>query len=320
MARRFELAVLMCLLMAVSCVSAWSMFEDYLPGGARVTMKFTDWDVGTTYSNLVDDTEYESGGTPDLDALPWTDPANGDPWRMAAPGVPLSGGAALEDTWGIFRLTDIHDTDTDETLWDSEWLTGDLRLKGNPAFEVTGIFWGEVDKSVKFDSSAGRFEIKGESMHFAFFEDTAQDFDFTLGPTSRDGGAAARNPVYDTATDGDLILTGNSVVGDPDASPYEFWARFTPGTSANGDGSFLGNSGAVPYWGAGPLNSLIANVVPGIDYKFQFTAALPGRGPWALKSQDPIQTEITPELSSTALLFLGMLPVGIMGYRRRKRS
>jgi hypothetical protein len=302
------------LVIAVSSVSAWAMLEDYLPGGSRVTMKFTNWEVSTLYNNLVTNTTYTGAA---LDALPWSDPGGGAPWRSAAAGAAVDGsGNPTEDLWGIFTLKSIAATDTDALLWSRDWGVADPRWGANPAFEVTGMFWGERDKSVTWDG--GSLLVQGDNVQFAFFEDTARNFSFAGGPGvagSRSGG----DPVYPGATDGTLIFTGNSVAGDPDASPFEFFASYTPSPSPTGKGSFLGNTGTVPYWGTGSLNQLITNVIPGIDFKFQFTAD-DGTNGWLLKSEDPIKTEITPELSSTALLFLGMLPVGLISRRRRKRS
>lgn len=288
-------ATLVALLVVVSASSSWALIENLLPGGANVTMKFQDWDAGTRYSNLVVGKTYTDA---ELAALPTVDPGDGSAFKTLVPGF------EGEDGFGIFRLTDIYDTNTLASYYN--WLV--------QPFEITGLFWGLDDQSVLFNGTT-QF-IKSNNLSFAFFEDTTPDF-APGAPGSRVG------DTFPTVTDGTCIWTGNSVVGDPYADPYEFYAEFNPGVIADpkddaGKGEFMANSGAVPTWGAGTLNWMIGDFLPGTNWKFQFTADTNGAGDWPLASNDPGKTQITPELSTPMLMLIGMLPMGLAWWRRRK--
>lgn len=286
-----RIAMLMALLVAVSASSSWAVIETYLPGGANVTMKFSNFDAGTRYINLAPGTVYDDA---DLAALPTSDPGGGLPYKTVT--------GYGDDGFGTFFLTTIYDTDSLVEYYN----------RGMAPFEITGFFWGLDDKEVEFDGTS-QF-IKSTDLHFAMFEDPLKDF-ARGAPTDRVG------VTFPTVTNGDLIWTGSSVVGSPDADPYEFFSKFTPGATPAADvgqGNFLAATGAVPVWGEGPLNWMFAEIEDGVNFKFQFTADTDGAGRWPLASNDPIKAEITPELSSGGLMLLGMLPIGVAWWRRRK--
>lgn len=303
-----KITLMAALLVAVSASSSWALIETYLPGGAKVTMKFTNYDEGTKYYNLTSGTAYE-GAT--LAALQWKaayDPLATGAYRVAGDGVPKDiNGIPLESTWGIFKLSEIYDTNNSSIVYWS---------RSTSSFEITGMFWGEVDKYVLWDGTSQT--IKGNDLEFAFYEDTTPDYDFLPGPTIRSGNT------YATATDGTCIWTGTSTPGSTDASPYEFYAKFSPGnglTEPEGTGSFLGITSAVSGHPTGSLNYLLADYAPNIQFSFKFTSSVDGVGNtgWDLSSEDPVRVRITPELSTSWLMLLGMVPVG-MAWRRRKRS
>jgi hypothetical protein len=265
-----------------------------LPGGATVNMKFTNYDAGTRYHNLVDGVVYDDAA---LAALPTSDPGGGLPYKT------LTGYG--DDGYGIFYLTEIQDGADSTILYYN---------RATAPFEITGFFWGLDDQSVEIDGKDQL--IKSNGLHFAMFEDPLKDF-ARGAPTDRVG------VTFPKVTNGSLIWTGNSALGSPDADPFEFYSKFTPGLTPDkdtGTGNFMAATGAVPIWGEGPLNWMFAEIENGVNFKFQFTADGDpvGAGKWPLKSQDPIKAEITPELSSGGLMLLGMLPIGVAWFRRRK--
>jgi hypothetical protein len=291
--------MLMALLVAVSASSSWAAIETYLPGGANIELKFTNYDEGTIYHNLAVGTY----GKAFIDALPTSDPGGGLPWK-----TPPIGAAPGEDTWGIFKLTDILNLDNAATLWQ----------EGDGGFEITGIFWGEDDASVSWDGTTQT--ITGNDLQYAFFEDPLANltpFSFAAGPTGRVPGVP---PIYAGSTDGTLIWTGNSVPGIAGISPDEFGAQYTPGSPTpppfdKGVGDFLGNLGTND-WGTGSLNDLLD--AGDIDMTFHFTASGSFAGDFLLRSNDPVTAQVTPELGTAPLMLLGMLPIGVAWWRRRK--
>jgi hypothetical protein len=301
---RIGLAV--ALLVAVSVSASWAGIETYLPGGAQIQMKLTNYDVGSLYTGVTPGTEYLNPGDPRFG-----DAGTGDLTTLGKTAAPFGFG---EDGWGIFRISEIDDLAQTDALW----------RDGDGGFEITGIFWGLTDESLKRTGTTDT--IKGNGMHVAFFQDSytaATRFNATAGASGRTGAA----PTYATATDGTLIWSTNSVLGVAEADPYEFISNYTPGNGIVGDpqrydsgeGTFGTEMGAVPFWGTGSLNSLFE------DLKFTFTATgntgltyKTGATPWLLRSNDPVEGVVTPELSSAPLMLLGMLPIGVAWWRRRK--
>jgi hypothetical protein len=280
---------LVLLLVAVSASSSWALIETYLPGGAQVEMKFTNYDAGTRYFNL-------PIGETDPDTLPTLaaeDATVLTPYKVVGPYG--------DDGWGVFFLSTIQDLNVS---------TIEYYNRGLAPFEITGIFWGLDDELITYNGT-DQF-IQSNDLQFAMFEGTPKNF-AQGNPLLRGAGET-----FPTVTDGSLIWTGNSVLGDALADPYEFRTTFTPTTNIVGGGGFYAATGAVDSWGEGPLNWMFAELLDGVNFKFQFTADGSGAGLWPLKSQDPIEAEITPELSSGGLMLLGMLPIGVAWFRRRK--
>lgn len=283
-----KLLVLMGVLLAMSASSSWAVIETYLPGGAQVEMKFTNYDAGTRYFNL-------PIGVTDPDTLPTLaaeDATVLTPYKVVGPYG--------DDGWGVFFLT---------TIQDLEDATIEYYNRGLAPFEITGLFWGLDDELITYDGT-DQF-IQSNDLQFAMFEDPLKDFS-RGAPTDRVG------VTFPTVTNGDLIWTGSSALGDPLADPYEFRTSFTPTLNTVGGGGFYAATGAVDTWGEGPLNWMFEELLDGVNFKFLFTADGSGSGDWPLKSQDPIEAEITPELSSGGLMLLGMLPIGVAWFRRRK--
>jgi len=303
-----KIAMVATLLVVVSASSSWALIEQYLPGGTDIVMKFTNWDEGTLYdeSAIVAGHTYLHAGDPGYDPLYDLDVLR------ASGGTSLpTKGATGEDSWGIFKLKEISNAVTDQLLWSTDWSASDSRWVTSP-FEITMLFWGEYDDSLYFDGTT-QF-IKGSGLQFAMFEDTARNFDFSGGPALRAG------LIYPTVTDGAMFWTGNAVTGDPKAGTSEFYTEFTPGpgtTHDTGKGEFFAQAGTTDA-GTGSLNGLLADLGGGIEFKFQFTADSLGASPWDLKSQDPVTAEITPELSTPTLMLLGLVPMGLAWWRRKR--
>lgn len=268
-----------------------------IPNGPLV-MKFINYDVGVLYH--VPDGLYTGEST--LNSKSQTGPLNG---------------VAPEDSWGIFKLTDIYNADQSVRYWSEATSTQ----------EVTGIFWGERDTYLDQTRTGGPStitqEIHGVGLNAAFFLGTpVNNFNFTGGPAAT-GSRAGGDPVYPTATDGTLIWTFTSVPGwNSDFPGDEFFTTFRPNltgpTSTSANGGFFGAATAVPVLGTGIWNNLLNPdaIAPGVAARFDFTGN-PGNHNWLVRSNDPVQVDVIPEPVTMLGLFLGVSGLG--GYIRRRR-
>lgn len=299
--RRCTNAVMVVGLLLVATGASWafSLF-DYVEEGTKIEMKFKNWDVGVIYD--VPDGTYTGAGA--LDLLTQTKP---------------TGAAAGEDSWGIFKLAEIYVEGAVSPFWSST----------TAPEELTGIFWGERDTYLKQTTDAGQVAqtIHGDGVHLAFFSQLKADPFFTafnnlLGPGARvDIGA---KPTFPTVTDGTLLWTINSIPGAGGAAfpTDEFFSNFIPSAAypdSNSDGKFWADDGLVPGWGVGPGNTEFGQYIPGkTDMVFKFTGTPDPAGKWIVASNDPILAATSPELSSSALMLLGFIPMGLGWWRRRK--
>lgn len=307
--RRCLLSAMVLGLLLVATGASWAFnLLDYVPAGQDVKFKFINYDVGTIYT--------AGNGI-------WTGATTLD--GLAQTGPP--GGAAGEDSWGIVKLTEIYSDDAPSPFWTS---TSSLE-------EITGIFWGERDTYLADSGSSTAHQqlIHGVGMNVAFFTQMKAALGFTaFDPT---GGATAVGsrpsgaPVYPTVTDGALLYTFYSIPGHNWGFPTdEFFTEFYPTPAPYTDsanGGFWADSGSVPYWGVGPGNTQIAQLIAdpdgpgplnGCDATFKFTGVPDPSGKWLVLSDDPIRTRVTPELSSGGLMLIGLVPVGLGWWKRRK--
>ena len=300
MPRCMKLLILVGSLMAVTSASWAAAFNlgDYVPGGTPVVFKFVNYDVGTLYS--ID---------PALDPITYSGATTLNGLAQAAPSKALTG----EDAWGIFKLTEIDSSNQSHQYWNA----------ATAPEQITGIFWGETDTYIAQTGSGSGLtqDIHGTGMQFAFFTNTTKNFDANsvLGPTARFNVGA--QPNYTGVTDGDLWLTGFSIPGWDTAYPSdEFFGTFRPNALP---GDFSGNGGAfadlgnVSGWGTGPGNGQIGQYAPGIGFRMDFTGNRGFNG-WEVQSNDPLKTGTSPELSSSTLMLLGFIPMGLGWWRRRK--
>jgi len=298
-----------------------------LPGGVVVQLKFQNWDNGTLYGGYTDGTYDEAALHPAVDPITTKRPDGSNPG---------------EDGWGIFKMTGIFDKVSGDTLW-----------APSGAGEITGIFWGLHD--YQLIQTGATQEIRSRGLNFAFYYDTTPDFhsgDPTLnrqkdGSTylpffANTGTDADLSPTLWDNTDGTLIWSGSSVPGyigsgadfagsdvtvDPD---NEFITTFNY-TTHSAHGGFYADLNPVTYLDGsggshvltGVDNDQFTKYFPGsalypTDLKFQFTGE-DDAGPWLVKSNDPADGVVSPELSSGALMLLGLVPIGL-GWRKRRNA
>ncbi len=274
------------------------------------------------------------------------DPLEVDPYRID----PLAGPAG-EDTWGILRLDQIWAVDSAWNETNLVWNTGD------GGWEITAIFWDEHDQGLIQQDVFGSpvQKIWGDTFRSAFFanQPTVGVDDFATawqaGPTGR---PASGNPEYPGVTDSPgagftkasgavPLWTFESVHGTDTTLPAtaEFVNTYFPASPPGDIGSNGGAYGEVavdPFWGAGAANACwltnpFNDSVNPHDVEFRFTGegkyddpttpgvdeSEPGND-WLVSSSDPLIGGVTPELPSSALLLLGMFPVGLAWLRRRK--
>lgn len=305
-----------------------------------VTMNMRNFDEGTLYG--VPDGLYT--GEAALDLLPQFSPTGG-----FFNGV-------QSDTWGIFRVENIQDTD------------GNYFYIGGPGHEITAIFWGETDTYLNQTTSGTGVitqEIHGVGLKAAFFYDTTPDWSTAsvAGPAGwtvdagvdgqpgvagvdDDGDTIVDNaselgwvgsddrPTYAGITDGDLLWTMGSTSGWSQEFPTEdFFATFYSGAASyESHGNLHLDFGTVPGWGTGSQSwggaTLDTDSIPAwnatgtamdkmTDLLLTFDGTEVGSGDWLLRTSDPMEGAMIPEPVTMAGLMLGL---GCLGrYIRNRR-
>lgn len=304
------------------------------PYTGPVTMKFRNWDTGTLYA-VPDGTTVGEGN---MDALP------------VVPGFPPNSFGA-EDSWGVVQLTEIWGAQN-QLLWSGA-------IPGTP--EITGLFWGERDTYLSQTTTVQGIsqDIHGVGFKIAFWEDANRDLGNPPGTYGGSGntGTARRTAetVFEGASEGNLLWTGNSVPGfDPNFPNDEFFTTFSPsGAIFNGLNAFGGmyiDLGTVYSDGAdgqpgvagvdddgingiddigergfagsddvamlGSGNGLFDTSQP-VDWRIAFTGKPDGTGQFLVLSDDPIDTAIVPEPITMFGMLLGV--GGVARYVRRRR-
>jgi len=306
------LMVVLALLGASSCL--WADFLN-LPADTPITMKFTNWDVGNQYN--VANGSYTKA---QLDAY------------TATYGGQAANANAGEDAWGIFALKEIDVPGQILPFWS----------RAASGTEITGIFWGIQDYSLDQSGSGTDVQqvIRSTGLKFAFYYDTSPDFLTISGPSTRQLDGTTYLPFFNKVTDGQLLWTGHSVPGfvtngtvvDPVA---EFTTTYNTTTHNVQNGGFYADvspvtykdNGGVTHTLTGQDNDQWALWTPGnpsypTNFQFQFTGtgATSAEKGWLVVSEDPVMglsTKATPELPSSALLLLGLAPIGLARMRRK---
>jgi hypothetical protein len=292
-----------------------------VPEGAVLTFGFQNYDNGVDYVGV-------PVGTYTGAALAAVD-------KHATLGANV--GKVTWDTWGIAKLQDVEDGQGN-TLWN----------QGRDGIQVYGLFWGEEDTSVliqtnPYSSKLTDFHIQGTGMQFATFEfdngpgtGLGQWTTFSNATTSDIAhlGASGLNtsnptkPTYTGITNGRLILSGSSlpVYGEPEFSVVYSLSNSGIMSGHNNESYFYAdNPNSGNGWNTPADNSFLSELQEsGYTARFRFTETLQNcgktyvPGTWNNYSHDPLDVTLTPELCPTALMLLGLIPVGLTWWRRRK--
>jgi hypothetical protein len=329
-----KVLVIVAMLAGVTATSAyaaslWDVLEAGTKAGDTLVFAFDDYDAASTYIDLgLAYGNYNINGsdvTGDGSSLnPWLLP------DLTATGAPASSGW---DSWGLLWLKTIYNETTNAYVFDT---SGVLDGRGNMSIQAYGLFWGETDTSLQISAGTGgntgkdEYYATGNDMQFAMFEHGyAGSTPFAAWQSIADDGTGvlggtATQPTYAGVTDGSLFLSGSSV-------PWfgrEFWSQYYVNPST---GAFSGNSGfyaddpdsgngwgpgsSQEEWGGLPLNGYKFDL--GQNFSGPSTVGPPG-SKWGASSSDPARAVVTPELSSSALMLLGFVPIGLGWWRRRK--
>ncbi|NSW56928.1 MAG: hypothetical protein HPY44_13025 [Armatimonadetes bacterium] len=330
----------------------YNPFEGY--GGQNVTLKLYNFDAGTLYFGLNPGTTYNQAA---LDALPiWNGSGSppAGPYKVLPTGspIPTSGTASLEDSWGIVKLSDITLTDTNQQIWNaatSGWeITGifyhekDAEVTVDANSGQTNVYGKSLYAVFFAEPISGTFNDWTTTPNDRAFEKGAQ-----LGAANR-GTDGSGNPLPEmqgateskdstsykkgVGTSPVPLWTFRSVLGDPGAkssftgTQFEYFSRYTTDSSGKiitGSGGALASTWVDPYWGEGVGNgqwSMHQLSTPGTPHNVKLSFTMNSTGyPWDVRSNDPIEGKVSPELSSASLMLVGLVPIGIVGWRRRKK-
>jgi len=336
-----KIVIVVGLLLAAS--ASWATISDYLPDGVTLKLKFANFDVGTMYPITSTWAWVDDDGNPNTPPVLQNHPYTSEAAINAILGQEApQKGLAGEDSWGILVLTDVYDASGAGT--DLLWRQLDPAY-GNT--QVCGIYWGGADSYLSaYTDPYGNVtqSIGASGFQLALWEDdpTALGytaFDATQGPNVRTNPSGA---YYPTVSDGTLIWTFDSVPGYTrswdGSETRDFLADYTvasDGKTISGSGGFWGSVSETNPYGVGVLNGLIQKGGTNIlghsgDIMVNFTNHTPAYkdangnpilpiNRWDVYSDDPAYTTTTPELSTSALMLVGLLPIGMM-WRRRKRG
>jgi len=322
----------------------WDIIDN--TGGDVLTFGFQDYGMGVSYENVPNGT-YDSVTNPNA-------VVNGNSTNIFTGLSAWVGSANTNvswDSWGIARLISIEGGGAKDNL-PGATLGVDFEVCalfwGEQDSAVT------IGPDPYDPANLRDFSVQGSGMQFAVFEipKTAiasgwHWLDTTLptftgvatqgaaGLNTMTGGATATRPYYTGITDVGTYLFGGSsamVGGRP-----EFVASYSldtlgvlggvQGLQEAHSGFFADSPNSQNGWGSGPLNPHFAALPKSLKL-FQFGQDLQnterdlvkprGGDVWDDYSHDPLNLR-TPELSSSTLMLLGFVPIGI-GWWRRRRS
>jgi len=332
------------------CVQAGAV---NLPGSAKIKMKFTNWDMGALYSGATNGGVYDLTGG--LGALTKTACPYANTWEdgwgiFTLSQIQADSGSGFTTVWE----STANDTQITGMFWDIsddqliQLNTKEQYIKGN---ELKFAFWeqkktgagvtpwapGDTGLMTRPSWRDSKATSGGATIYLPSFSENYLGTDYSL-------------------TDGTLLWTGYGVPGAViqqymEASPgdvdpgYEFHSQYNVSNNSS-NGGFYGKLGTVGFEDVdgsgtqftnsmtGTRNSMFDEWLPGgdpaypADFEFEFTAespSVPTSAPppdsandnWLLESDDPVRAQ-TPELPTTVLMLMGLLPVGLAWVRRRK--
>lgn len=302
------------------------------PGGG-IHLKIQSYDVGSLYPNPFPgpgvgysglpapfDAGGEAAGVVALDLMPHI-PCTGAQSNGTYPGA--AGIPFEEDTWAIFRVTEIDDAVTLARIWSP----------AGKGYELSGVVYGEQD--IHLDGiDADNIRIGGVGMKMDMYSNVDGDF---LAAAAL--GTAGRLPLggFTFLSDGTLELSMYSLPGFINAAGVgageatQFESRFNL-TTSTGDGlAFLEVSGGTSAFQfnsdtfAMPApNSIILGGLGGFDLAADVSLAYnmtPAQlADWLVFNDDPALANITNVIPEPATMILFTLGAAGIAARLRRRK
>jgi hypothetical protein len=324
---------------------SWGNIGD--PYAGRIKLNFVNFDDGVNYTITDTAVAYQSEAAIDAIAVqtpPTKAVAGEDGWgifRLKSIEARIEGLLDTPTVWAPGA--------TDPEITGMMWGGRDTYLWQTTAGSSVTQYIGQGGTGAFQDVAA---HGAPNPIWMALWEDInlVSDWNPTLGPSARTNAGGALpgtvKPSYPGATEdptGSLthtpIWTFYSVPGfelpewtttDTVATDHtrDFLASYVVNTTTgdvSGGGGFYANAsrtgdGISHPWGIGTMNDIIVpGAENGVDINLRFTNKTPQANfGWDVESNDPADVTVTPELSSASLMLLGLLPMGLVAWRRRK--
>lgn len=227
-----------------------------------------------------------------------------------------------EDDQGLYQVTNGLTQQISQTIWGDNMHAAFFANQVTLGVDDFTTVWKNGPESTTNPS----YTRPGDNPEYIGVTDSPGSTDWTKT------GAISAIPLWTF----DTVYGTNLYIPDSKAEFVNTFNPASPPGTISGSGSAYAIASEVPYWGTGAGNwqwqsNPWGDLINPHDITLAFSAAgkyddpstptvdesQPGNG-WLVSSSDPLKGGVTPELSSASLMLLGLFPLGLLGWKRRK--